>query len=98
MRKATKPIAKGRAVTNLGNYSPPRVFVRSKVTASPLDERRGGNEERTEAYFWVRWSEAMRKATKPIAKGRAVTNLADNNPGVGLLLMSYRVFQNAPAA
>ena len=48
------------------------------VTASPLDERRGSDEELfrftdEEAYFSVRRREATRKATKPIAKGRAVT-------------------------
>ena len=35
------------------------------VTASTLDERQGANEEQPKAYFWVRWRDATRKATKP---------------------------------
>ena len=75
-----------------------RVIGHPPVTASPLDERRGADEEEPsqalryadelrgevptrsffdlptgEAYFSVRRREATRKTTKPIAKGRAVT-------------------------
>ena len=55
-----------------------KVTTRPPVTASPLDERRG--EVPTRSFFdlprlelSVRRREATRKATKPIAKGRAVT-------------------------
>ena len=57
-------------VSKINSYSP--------VTALPLDERRGVPTRSffdlpTEGVLFVRRREATRKATKPIAKGRAVT-------------------------
>ena len=65
-------------------------FQHTSVTANPLDERRGEARcrrgvfsiYRPEAYFSVRRREATRKATKPIAKGLAVTS----TPPFGLSL------------
>ena len=55
-----------------------RLTGHPSVTASPLDERRGADEELfrfTDRRRTFRTSEgsATRKATKPIAEGRAVT-------------------------
>ena len=56
-------------------------FVRRMGVSQPLpvDDRVGINNKRREAYLGACWRETMRKATKPIAKGRAVT--------LGLLLV-----------
>ena len=72
LRASLKPLKKVTV------HAPTIPYVRNMVTAHNLDEMRGAKEERAEAYFWVRWNEARRQATKQIApiatnKGRPVT-------------------------
>ena len=61
------------------NCLPIKVFTRSKIPASPLNERQVSNEER----FWRRW----RKAMSPIAKGLAGTKFLTHYFPMALVLV-----------